>query len=307
MAAVLAAMLGQIGLPGGGLQLCAGLAGALRPAAGTPCRWPRCRRGATACRAFIPVARIADMLLNPGEAFDYNGRRLTYPDIRLVYWAGGNPFHHHQDLGRLRRAFARPETLVVHETAWTATARHADIVLPCTMTLERDDIGGSQTDPLLIAMHRVADPFAEARDDYDIFAALAERLGMGGAFTEGRSSGDWLRHLYGRLQEGAGRRRPSRAGFRHVLAAGRIGTAARSRRWRDPAGFPGGPGRASTAHPQWPDRDLLRHDRRVRLRRLPRPSGLAAAARGARRAAQPAADRQPAGHAAAQPARFRRP
>ena len=27
------------------------------------------------------------------------------PRLRLVYWAGGNPFHHHQDLARLRRAF----------------------------------------------------------------------------------------------------------------------------------------------------------------------------------------------------------
>jgi biotin/methionine sulfoxide reductase len=63
---------------------------------------------------FIPVARIADMLLNPGQPFDYNGNKLTYPDIKLVYWAGGNPFHHHQDLSRLRQAFSRAETIVVH-------------------------------------------------------------------------------------------------------------------------------------------------------------------------------------------------
>ncbi len=42
---------------------------------------------------FIPVARIADLFLNGGEAYDYNGRRLTYPVAKLVYWAGGNPFH----------------------------------------------------------------------------------------------------------------------------------------------------------------------------------------------------------------------
>jgi len=43
---------------------------------------------------------------------------LNYPDIKLVYWAGGNPFHHHQDINRLRHAFAQVETLVVHEIAW---------------------------------------------------------------------------------------------------------------------------------------------------------------------------------------------
>ncbi len=86
---------------------------------------------------------------------------MTYPDIKLVYWAGGNPFHHHQDLNRLRKAFARVDTLVVHDLAWTASARHADFVLPCTMTLEREDIGSSQTDPLMVAMHQMAEPFGE--------------------------------------------------------------------------------------------------------------------------------------------------
>ena len=72
------------------------------------CRCRPCRQGRNSVSDFIPVARIADMLLHPGEPFDYDGQRLTYPDIRLVYWAGGNPFHHHQDLDRLRRAFAGP-------------------------------------------------------------------------------------------------------------------------------------------------------------------------------------------------------
>ncbi|MGO4264162.1 molybdopterin-dependent oxidoreductase, partial [Lysobacter sp. TAB13] len=88
-------------------------------------------------------------LLNPGASYRYNGQTRTYPEIKLVYWAGGNPFHHQADDRRLRQAFARLDTLVVHELAWTATARHADIVLPCTMTLEREDIGGSSNDPLL--------------------------------------------------------------------------------------------------------------------------------------------------------------
>ena len=140
------------------------------------------------------------MLLHPGEPFEYNGQHLSYPDIKLVYWAGGNPFHHHQDLNRLRRAFCQVETLVVHETAWTATARHADIVLPCTMTLEREDIGAAATDPLMVAMHRLAAPVGKARDDYAIFADLAGRLGRAEAFTEGRDVGGWLRHLYQRTQ-----------------------------------------------------------------------------------------------------------
>ena len=163
---------------------------------------PTFLQGRNGVRDFIPVARIADMLLHPGESYRYNGETRTYPEIKLVYWAGGNPFHHHQDLNRLRNAFARLDTLVVHELAWTATTRHADIVLPCTMTLEREDIGGSSNDPLLVPMHPVAAPYGEARDDYAIFADLAERLGAREAFTEGRSVRQWLEHLYEPTREG---------------------------------------------------------------------------------------------------------
>jgi biotin/methionine sulfoxide reductase len=126
---------------------------------------------------------------------------MTYPDIKLVYWAGGNPFHHHQDLNRMREAFTRPDTIVVHECAATAMVRHADIVLPATVTLEREDIGAAANDPLLIAMHRIATPYGEARDDYDIFSELARRLDVEQHFTEGRSTADWLRWLYQHTRE----------------------------------------------------------------------------------------------------------
>ncbi|CAH0195420.1 molybdopterin guanine dinucleotide-containing S/N-oxide reductase [Roseomonas sp. CECT 9278] len=201
MGAVLAAALGQIGLPGGGYGYALGAIG-YYGRRGNAVPGPTLSQGRNRHGNYIPVARIADMLLNPGATYRYNGQTRTYPDIRLVYWAGGNPFHHHQDLNRLREAFARVDTLVVHELAWTATARHADIVLPATMTLEREDIGYSSHDPLMVAMHRIVPPHGEARDDYDIFAALSHRLGSEDAFTEGRTTREWLRHLYERTQQG---------------------------------------------------------------------------------------------------------
>lgn len=200
MGAVLAAALGQIGLPGGGYAYALGAIGYYgRRANAVPS--PTLSQGRNRHGNYIPVARIADMLLNPHTTYRYNGQTRTYPDIRLVYWAGGNPFHHHQDLNRLRKAFARVDTLVVHEIAWTATARHADIILPATMTLEREDIGYSSHDPLMVAMHRIVEPYAGARDDYDIFAALSKRFGTEAAFTEGRTSREWLQHLYTPVQK----------------------------------------------------------------------------------------------------------
>src|SRR5947208_8601336 len=197
MGMVLAAVLGQIGLPGGGYAYSLGAIGYYgRRVNDVP--GPTLNQGRNAVADFIPVARIADMLLNPGSTYRYNGETRTYPDLRLVYWAGGNPFHHHQDINRLRKAFAKVDTFVVHDLGWTATARHADIVLPATMTLEREDIGYSSNDPLMVAMHRIAEPFGLARDDYEIFADLADRLGAREPFTEGRTSRQWLEHQIGR-------------------------------------------------------------------------------------------------------------
>jgi biotin/methionine sulfoxide reductase len=201
MGLTLAAMLGQIGLPGGGFGHGYG---SMNEPGLAPLRYrlPVLPQGPNPVSTFIPVAAISDMLLHPGEEYDYNGLRLTYPDIRLVYWAGGNPFHHHQNIPRLRRALARPDTVVVHDPYWTAMAKHADIVVPSTTAYEREDYSGSRNDPLLVAMRALTEPYAESRDDYDTFAALAERLGVGDQFTQGRTARQWLQHMYEKWSAG---------------------------------------------------------------------------------------------------------
>ncbi|MBX8605662.1 molybdopterin guanine dinucleotide-containing S/N-oxide reductase [Pseudomonas cichorii] len=202
MTVTLAALLGQIGLPGGGFGLgygCMNNTGSGRKAFSGP----RFEQGSNPVKDFIPVARVADMLLNPGAPFDYNGQQRHYPDIRLVYWAGGNIFHHHQDLNRLLDAWQRPETIIVHEQYWTAQARYADIVLPATTALERNDIGSAASDRFMIAMQQAIAPVGEARDDYSILADLAQRMGVGDRFTEGRDASAWLRHIYEQSRERA--------------------------------------------------------------------------------------------------------
>jgi biotin/methionine sulfoxide reductase len=143
------------------------------------------------------------MLLNPGTEFRYNGGVHAYPDIRLIYWAGGNPFHHHQDLQRLAKAWQKPETIIVNEPYWTSTAKFADIVLPVTTTLERNDIGFGSHEGVVVAMRKVVPPAGEARDDYAIFTALADRLGVKESFTEGRDEMQWVQWLYDVLRKRA--------------------------------------------------------------------------------------------------------
>lgn len=195
MGVTLAAMLGQIGIPGGGFGH--GYGSMNEPGmAPVPFPLPTLPQGINAVSDFVPVAAVSNMLLDPGGPFDYDGSRLKYPEIKIVYWAGGNPFHHHQDLGRLRRALGRPDTVVVHDPYWTPMAKHADIVVPSTTSLERSDLSCTRNDPLLVAMKPSTPRYADSRDDYDTFAELATKLGVGRQFTEGRTSQQWIEHLY---------------------------------------------------------------------------------------------------------------
>ncbi|MFT4233870.1 MAG: molybdopterin-dependent oxidoreductase [Microbacterium sp.] len=192
-ALTLAAFLGQIGLPGGGFSHGYGSMGDYGNGC-EPVPLPTFNQGRNPVPDFIPCARISDLLLNPGTDIPYNGGTLTLPEVRLAYWAGGNPFHHHQDLKRLRRAFTKLDSLVVHEFHWTPTARHADIVLPAANPLEREDIAAGPGDARLRAMPRIVAPHGEAREEFWIYDQLARRLGADVA--EGRDARAWLEHIY---------------------------------------------------------------------------------------------------------------
>lgn len=195
MACVLSAMLGQIGLPGGGIGFGYGAIGNVGKTA-LRLRGPLFEQGQNSISDFIPVSRIADMLLNPNGTYDFNGERRTFPDIRLLYWCGGNPFHHHQDLNRLNHAWQVPETIIVHEPWWTATAKRADIVFPATTQFEREDIGWAKGDPYLFHMAQMIPPVGQAKDDYAIFSDLCTRLGCAEEFTENKTSAQWINMIY---------------------------------------------------------------------------------------------------------------
>ncbi len=207
MLVTLASMLGQIGLPGGGFGLSYHYANGGAPshkalslgaipdggAAVEGAAWM------TEAGAYsIPVSRVVEMIENPGGTLDFNGTQTTFPEVKMAYWVGGNPFAHHQDRNRMIKAWQKLETVVVHDFQWTATARFADIVLPATTPYERNDIEnvGDYSAKALLAMKKVVDPVFEARNDFDIFADVSERLGARDAFTEGKSEMDWLRGFY---------------------------------------------------------------------------------------------------------------
>ena len=191
----LASMLGHIGTEGGGI----GFGYASVNSTGDVFKkipWKSLPQGTNPIKDFIPVARVTDMLEKPNQVFKYDGRILKYPDIKLIYWAGGNPFHHHQDLNRLVKAWQLPKTIIVNEIWWNAQARHADIILPANTALERNDIMLNPRDPTIIANKKTIPNIGQSKSDFEIFTNLAKQLGFENSFTENKSEREWLKYIW---------------------------------------------------------------------------------------------------------------
>lgn len=203
MTIVLACLLGQINQPGGGFSLGPGGISGIGVERPRNVPRPTLPMGQNPIDIAIPVGRVADMLLNPGTKLNYNGSTLSMPDIKLIYSAGGNPFHHNANLNRFLEAWRRPEMVVVHEPWWSPPAKFADIVLPATTSMERNDILATEFQRHWVAMHQVIPPVAQSRNDMDIFSELADRLGFGETYTEGRNEMAWLEHMYNEARQKA--------------------------------------------------------------------------------------------------------
>ena len=206
MLVTLAAALGQIGLPGGGFgtnyhyssggaplangPFVGGIPSKVEPARPVKKPWTGSK--------VLHVAAITDALEHPGAVRDFDGKKETYPHFRMIMWAGGNPFAHHPDTFRLERAWKKVDTVVVTDVVWTATARHADIVLPAATFLEHNDISviGTNSCDGVVAMHQAIKPQYESRSDYWIYSHLAEKLGLWDKFTEGRTEMQWIEKIY---------------------------------------------------------------------------------------------------------------
>jgi anaerobic dimethyl sulfoxide reductase subunit A len=118
------------------------------------------------------------------------------PPVRMAYIVASNVINRSPDAATSARALAQLDFVVVQDPFFTPTARHADIVLPAAADMERPDLTTSWGhDSHLFYNRELLSAPGEARSDYAIFAALAERLGLGEAYTGGRTEAEWIEHL----------------------------------------------------------------------------------------------------------------
>ncbi len=71
-------------------------------------------------------------------------------------------------------------------------------MLPVTTSYERNDLemGGDYSQRYVFPMHQCVPPQFEARNDFDIFSAIAAKLGVQEQYTEGKDEMLWLKQMY---------------------------------------------------------------------------------------------------------------
>ncbi|MDU8929346.1 molybdopterin-dependent oxidoreductase [Alisedimentitalea sp. MJ-SS2] len=199
-----AALCGKIGKPGEGIGYSWHYGNGGMPQGGnsTPAGLGQ---GRNPVKTICPASRITEMLENPGMAFKHNGHEYVYPDIKMIVNAGNNFMSHQQDTTRLVRALAKVDSVVSVDVWWTAATRWADIVLPASSTLERDDVtsGGTYSNDKVYAMKKVIEPLGEAKSDYEIFEAMADKMGVWAQFTDSLEYMDHVKAAYAKSSAAA--------------------------------------------------------------------------------------------------------
>jgi anaerobic selenocysteine-containing dehydrogenase len=112
--------------------------------------------------------RLGEALLN-----------MKDPPIRALYISANNPTVTCPEAQKVRQGLAREDLFtVVHDPFLTDTAKYADIVLPAASYLETDDLYRGYGSYWMQWGRKAAEPRGEARSNFDVAQALAQRMGL---------------------------------------------------------------------------------------------------------------------------------
>jgi len=198
---VLAAMTGNIGIPGGS----AGSEISQRGETPFP-MGPAMRTGGNPVDAASPRRRdalptaiskgpgllarlhnseVIDAILK-GKAGGY------YSDYKMVYTANTNYLNQYPNVNKAVKALKSLEFIAIQEQFLTPTAKFADIILPtCTFFERNDAVWGAG--PHLAYQRKVIEPLGESRSHLDICTGLAQKLGI--ADYNDKTEEEWLEQI----------------------------------------------------------------------------------------------------------------
>jgi anaerobic selenocysteine-containing dehydrogenase len=160
--ACLPAIVGQIGVRGGGLFY----------SAGGYAQWnSEAVERASEC---APAPRVVNMN-RLGAALS---GEVSDPPIMALYVYNANPATSTPNSQRVHSGLLREDLFtVVHELFMTETARYADIVLPATSQLEQPDLHRAYGQRFVTYNAPAIAPLGEAKANWDVMRLLAARMG----------------------------------------------------------------------------------------------------------------------------------
>jgi trimethylamine-N-oxide reductase (cytochrome c) len=172
----------------------------------------------------VPRLQIPEAILEgKAEGYPWNGKtiegqfqKFVYPQaghspVKMLYKYGGASIGTMTDTNRYVKAYRTDKLeFVVNQSIWfEGEAKFADVLLPACTQFERWDIsefGGTggyalhaqtqMNSRVIFLQHKCIEPLGESKPDYQIFQALASRLGLGAYFSEGMTELDWVKRLF---------------------------------------------------------------------------------------------------------------
>ncbi len=133
------------------------------------------------------------------------GEQLQSDIKMMVNLAGNCLINQHGDINRTKEILSdtsKCEFILCSDLFMTASAKFADILLPGVSFFEGENIVVPwQYGDFLGFTNQVIEPLYEGRFEYDWLSEVAEKIGLGPQFTEGRTLGQWLEYCYNDLRK----------------------------------------------------------------------------------------------------------
>ncbi|MBL7209438.1 MAG: molybdopterin-dependent oxidoreductase [Dehalococcoidia bacterium] len=198
-AMTLAAMTGNIGIPGGhaGGGLMGLPVGHMFRAPRLPVPKNPVEAGAPPVRGSLDLNSRLVFRIHTNKMFDamLRGKAGGYPtDIKFAWFCCNNFLNQLGNTNKAAEALEKPEFIVVPELFMTPTAKFADILLPVSIDVERNDLARPwPSGPYYLYANRVVEPLHECKSDFEIACELAPRLGI--LDYSDKTEDEWLREF----------------------------------------------------------------------------------------------------------------
>jgi trimethylamine-N-oxide reductase (cytochrome c) len=153
-----------------------------------------------------------------GSSLEQQFNQHVYPmpgcsKVHMFYRYGGTFFGSMLDTNKWVKMYQSPELefVVNQDMHLSPEGKFADVILPACTNLERTDIGEfanggndgysswgqtSNNWQVIVYQKKAIEPLGESQSDYWIFSQLAERLGFGQEYTEGRDEEGWCKRFW---------------------------------------------------------------------------------------------------------------